>query len=322
MPFLIALVLGLGLTPLCLAAGRAAGLVDRPSGDGLKIHADPVPLTGGLAVAIAALAAAATVGPLPWWLPASVGASLALGTVDDARSLPPWVRLAVQGGIGGLLVAGGLRLGPMGALGSVGVVAAVIACMNAVNLMDGQDGLVGGLGAIAAAGLAVLLPAGGAGRGLALATAGATAAFLLWNRPPARVFLGDGGAYTLGTLLAVLAIDVGRSGWPPLLAAVVCLGVFAAELVTTVARRMLTLRSLLLGDRDHAYDLAARLLGSRARSTAFFWGLGMVSALAALRIEAGPPSLSIAVATAYGAVALISGWWLRLRIHRPEREMA
>jgi UDP-GlcNAc:undecaprenyl-phosphate GlcNAc-1-phosphate transferase len=319
-PFLIAFAVALVATPLCLVAGRAVGLVDRPSGDALKIHARPVPLTGGVAVALAALAGAAASGAMRWWLAASVAAALVVGIVDDARPLPPWVRLAAQAGIGGLLVTGGLRLGPAGLVGAVAVIATVLACTNAVNLMDGQDGLAGGLAAIAGVGLAFLLPGGTAGEALGLATAGAATAFLLWNRPPARIFLGDGGAYVLGTLLAVLAVAVGRGGWPELMAAGACLAVFAVELVTTMVRRLRSDRSVLLGDRDHAYDVAALVLGGRTASTALSWGLGVVSVLVAIPIHASPPGIATVLALTYGGVLVAAQALLRLRIRRLARE--
>ena len=82
------------------------------------------------------------------------------------------------------------------------VVAVTVLLINGVNLMDGLDMLAGGVAAVAALAFAVLLR--GPGRQLAVALAAALAGFLVFNRPPARVYLGDGGSYLLGTALAVL----------------------------------------------------------------------------------------------------------------------
>lgn len=313
MPFLIAFVASAAAMPVFLVAGRAAGLVDRPSGDGLKIHARPVPLTGGVAVAIGVVAGLPTAGPVPWWLPAAIALALAVGIVDDARSLPPWVRVVVQASAGVLLVGGGLRPEPLGVLAGVGVILVALACTNAVNLMDGQDGLAGGLAAVAAAGFVMLAP-GTEDRSLALAVCGALAAFLLWNRPPARVFLGNGGAYAVGVMLAVLASRTARSHWPSLLAAAVCLGPFAFELVSTVLRRSLRGRSLSMGDRGHAYDLAAELLGGRTRSTVLFLIVGAISIPVAVGVSRSALAVALVATAAYAGALALGG--LALDRHR------
>ena len=110
-----------------------------------------------------------------------------------------------------------------------------------------------------AVGFAVVLH--GAGRDLALALAAALVGFLVYNRPPARVYLGDGGSYLLGTALAVLLADAvgtrhghrrGHGGPGPG-------GVPAGEVAFAVVRRRRGHRSLLAGDRGHPYDrLVAR----------------------------------------------------------------
>jgi UDP-N-acetylmuramyl pentapeptide phosphotransferase/UDP-N-acetylglucosamine-1-phosphate transferase len=98
----------------------------------------------------------------------------------------------------------------------------------------------------------------------------------------------------------------------------VCLGVFVAELLTTIVRRIGSGRSLVLGDRDHAYDVTARRLGSRTRSTVLFWALGAASALVATGIEASRMGVGIALTAAYGCLALAAGALLR----RQAKEMA
>ncbi len=141
------------------------------------------------------------------------------------------------------------------------LVLATVACCNAVNMVDGQDGLAAGLGAIAALGLAAVLAAGAFATALPLALAGALAGFLVWNRPPARIFLGDGGAYAVGVLLAASAAQATSAGWHGLLAAGACLGVFAYELVATIARRLASSAPTVRGDRDHSYDRLAERAG-------------------------------------------------------------
>ncbi|HEV2928279.1 MAG TPA: hypothetical protein VGW74_06275, partial [Propionibacteriaceae bacterium] len=181
----------------------------------------------------------------------------------------------------------GLRIEALGALGAAGVILLVLLVANAVNVVDGQDGLAGGLALIGAAGLVGLEGgnAGGASWSVGLALAGGLVAFLLWNRPPARIFLGNGGAYAVGTLLSVPAATAAR-GWIGLAAGILCLGVFAFELVFTVVRRVRARSPVTAGDRGHSYDLAATSLGGRNRSTLLFLGIGILSAGAALLLDA------------------------------------
>lgn len=313
MPFLIGLAISVVLTPLAVLVGFATGLVDRPESgpqragvvDPLKIHRRPVPLLGGVAVTVAALVAWSIVdggvSPAVW---GAALVALAAGTADDARPLPPWIRVLLLAASGLLLVAGGFRLGSSALLGGAVAVVLVVGCANAVNIVDGQDGLAGGLAAIASLGLAFL--AGDPGRALGLALAGGLAGFLLWNRAPARIFLGNGGAYAVGVLLATLAIQVANvDGWRGLLASSLCLSVFAFELMATVGRRVRSGAPLASGDRDHAYDVLARRLGSRAQSTLVFWGLGAVALGAAAAVHVAPPLAAALVTTAAAFAAAV-----------------
>jgi phospho-N-acetylmuramoyl-pentapeptide-transferase len=108
--------------------------------------------------------------------------------------------------------------------------AAVVGAANAVNLTDGLDGLAGGLAAIAILGTTFLLPGAGFGeRAVAMSLAGGVFAFLVYNRHPARVFMGDTGALGLGAGLSAMAI---QQGWV-LLLLLLCL-VFALETMSVI----------------------------------------------------------------------------------------
>ncbi|MCI0633988.1 MAG: hypothetical protein L0206_08760 [Actinobacteria bacterium] len=312
MPFVGALVVSLVLTPLAAKLGSLAGIVDRP-GDDLKIHSDPVPVLGGPAVVVSTLAIAAAVGPgYPAAIAIGVAVALAAGLLDDLRPMPPWSRVVLLAVAGSVLVAGGLRLDPLGLLAGVAMVLVTVACANATNLLDGQDGLVGGLGLIAALGLTALAAGGGTSSDatmLGLALAGALAGFLVFNRPPARIYLGNGGAYAVGTLLAVLsALVVARSGWEGVLTSGICLGVFVFELVLTTMRRTRSRRPMATGDRQHAYDLVAERIG-RTRSTLVFWAAGIVAAGLALLADALGTAGAAAVAVVVAGAATVV--WLR-----------
>jgi UDP-GlcNAc:undecaprenyl-phosphate/decaprenyl-phosphate GlcNAc-1-phosphate transferase len=325
MPFFIAIALGLVLTWVARRLGLATGLVDRPAADSgpagedrLKIHAVPIPVLGGLGVMAATLVTLLVIGhELPALVVAGVVVATGIGLVDDAWPLPASVRILALAAAG-MLLAAGLPLDPVGSLSRAGellllaragVVVLLLLLANAVNLIDGQDGLAGGLGAIATAGLAAVIAANGHSDApvLAVVLAGALVGFLAWNLPPARVFLGNGGAYGLGSLLTVLAAQATvLHGYHGLLAAGLCLGVFAFELSFTVVRRLVSSQRLATGDRRHSYDLLGRSRGNRDRSTLALWTLGAVSAgagYAADQVSLAAAGTTIAVAFVMGTAA-------------------
>jgi UDP-GlcNAc:undecaprenyl-phosphate/decaprenyl-phosphate GlcNAc-1-phosphate transferase len=287
--FLIALGLGIVLTPLARRAGLAAGVLDRPDGRELKIHRDAVPLLGGAAVVVAAIAADAIGGDrLHAGLLVAVALGFVPGLVDDVRPLSPWPRLAMQVAAGGALAAGGSRLSVGGAAGVVGVIALTVALTNAVNLVDGQDMLGGGVAALAALGLGGLARvAGYGGSTLAFATAGGLIAFLIWNKPPAKIFLGNGGAYAVGVLLAASAASASVHGARSFLAAAACCGILALELAFTAGRRVISRTPIGVGDRGHSYDLLSVRIG-RSKTVAWFLAAQAVAVASAFAIRAIP----------------------------------
>jgi UDP-GlcNAc:undecaprenyl-phosphate GlcNAc-1-phosphate transferase len=309
--FFLAIALSLVLTWVARRLGLATGLVDRPAAatagpatDQLKIHTEPIPVLGGLGVMVAALGTLLLTGNSP---PAAVIGGIALaagiGFLDDARPLRPSVRILTLAVAGGLLAAG-LSLDALGPFARPGVVLLLLLLANAVNLIDGQDGLAGGLGAIAAGGMAAVVAVNSGNPDVAVALAGALIGFLAWNLPPARIFLGNGGAYGLGALLTVLAAQsTAGHGWHGLLAAALCLGVFAFELTFTVVRRLVASQGLATGDRRHSYDLIGRSRGNRDRSTLALWTMGAVVAGAGYAAD----QVSLAAAVTTIAVAFVIG---------------
>ncbi len=266
--------------PGMIALARRRGWMDVPGGDALKVHARPVPRVGGLAMAVAWAGvtaagawrdrgvAAAFLAALP-----ALGVA-ALGARDDRAHLPRGLRLAVEAALGILAGVLAVSLGVLPAAPGLGTgvpglagAAALLACfavvsVNAMNLQDGRDGLAGTVtvvGGAVAAGVAALR-----GRpdlaAVAAGTVGLAVGFLPWNLPPARVFMGDAGAYLLGFLRAVPAVGLALHDGTPrgLAGGILLLGLPAVEAATTAARRAARGAPLFPGDRDHLYDRMAR----------------------------------------------------------------
>ena len=245
---LVAFAVAVVLTPIAIRVALRTGVVDRPGA--LKVQEVPVAYLGGVAV-FGGLAAGLLVHSGRPRLLLPLALALALGLADDLADLPPRVRLACEAVIG---VAAAVVVPAIpGPLGYVITAVAVVGLLNAVNLLDGLDALASGVAAVSAIGFALLGPGP---RPLGLALAGALCGFLVFNRPPARIYLGDAGAYLVGTALALacasaLHADGAVTTWAalPLLVAVP-----VTDTAVAILRRRRAGAPLFAGDRSHVYD--------------------------------------------------------------------
>jgi phospho-N-acetylmuramoyl-pentapeptide-transferase len=158
-------------------------------------------------------------------------------------------------------------------------VLAIVGTANAVNLTDGMDGLAGGLSVIAVGTLVLLLPNAQAGeKAVAISLCGALVAFLIFNRYPARVFMGDTGALAIGYALAAMAIQQGVMLLLPLIGLVFVLETLSviiqvAYFKATGGRRVFTMTPIHYTFHHHGW--------TENRIALTFWAAGLVSALAA-----------------------------------------
>lgn len=235
--------------------GPRLGFVDMPDRDArLKVHRRPAVPLGGIGVFAGVHLGLAVGDRFNLGLFVASAVVLVLGLIDDRLGLSPIVRLGVELTAGVLLMGFAFEdsLGPARFL--IGVIIVVIT-INAVNLFDGLDGLAGSAAIVAAIGLALMAANRDIEPAFSLILAVALVGFLPLNWHPARVFLGDNGAYVVGLLLAFAMLQVGRGGSLIELAAPVSLlGVFALDLVVAILRRLLNARPLFEGDRSHIYD--------------------------------------------------------------------
>jgi phospho-N-acetylmuramoyl-pentapeptide-transferase len=161
-------------------------------------------------------------------------------------------------------------------------VIAIVATANAVNITDGMDGLAGGLSVIAIATMVLFLPGAQAGeKAVAMVLCGALVAFLVFNRHPARVFMGDTGALAIGYALAAMAVQQGML----LLLLIVAL-VFVLETLSVIiqvayfkatgGRRIFTMTPIHYTFHHEGW--------SENRIALTFWGAGLVSAIGAVAL--------------------------------------
>lgn len=245
-----------------------------------SLHATPTPRIGGLGIM-------AGVGVASAWqadatlLPIILAAfALAMVSVlDDVRGLPVALRFLAHfvAAVACLLALGldGWALLP--------ATLAVVWMTNLYNFMDGSDGLAGGMAAIGFGALALAAWLGGA-PGLAMfcaSTATAALAFLRFNFPPARVFMGDAGSIPLGFLAAALGIDGATHGVWPWLFPLLVFSPFIVDASVTLARRALRGEKIWRAHRSHYYQRVV-LLGATHRRLALaaYALMLLVSALA------------------------------------------
>lgn len=243
------------MTPIAIRVAHRTGMVDRPGS--LKVQSTPVAYLGGVAVFAGVSGALAATTPR---LLIPLALALLLGLFDDRLDISPRIRViceAVIALIGGALVPAG-----DGALGVAITALLILGLLNAVNLLDGLDGLAAGVCSASAIGFAFISedlrledP-----KLLALSLLGALIGFLIFNRPPAQIYLGDAGAYLIGVALAILAAlslkgasttSASVAIWAalPLIVAVPILDTLVA-----ILRRLRAGDPIFSGDRSHIYD--------------------------------------------------------------------
>jgi UDP-N-acetylmuramyl pentapeptide phosphotransferase/UDP-N-acetylglucosamine-1-phosphate transferase len=309
--------------------------------DPLRAGPGDVPLLGGVAVLLGILGAlwaanragltgagagaAGAFVPFAWML---AGYTL-LGLLDDLWPIPVWTRLCVEFTLAAIAIAAMLHARAPVPAGAVLPLIATGAlwftfAANAVNMVDNADGLAAGAGLLTGLGLAAA--AAGIGRSAALAASGALAGFLLWNRPPARIYLGDAGALPLGGLFALLlaggmARHPAGAAWPgpSVVVAAVALTLIAGYLlfdpIYAVVGRLARGRAPWRGGVDHPSHDLTRAFGSWPRA------LATTLAVQAFSVATGLLVLRGAVPAAAAFVALLP--WIALlataRAHRGSR---
>ena len=231
-----------------------------------SLHVTPTPRIGGLGI-MAGVGVAS-----PWLatgslLPVMLGALALAGVslLDDLRGLPVALRFLAH------FVAAAACLLALGVSGwaLVGAIVAVVWMTNLYNFMDGSDGLAGGMAAI---GFAALALAAWLGNAFELATlcasiAAAALAFLHFNFPPARVFMGDAGSIPLGFLAATLGIlGVKQNVWSWVFPVLV-FSPFILDASVTLVRRALRGEKVWQAHRSHYYQRLV-LLGASHRQLA------------------------------------------------------
>jgi UDP-GlcNAc:undecaprenyl-phosphate GlcNAc-1-phosphate transferase len=323
-PYLGGVAIALGITIITLAAVYVGGNQDGNNADQLKD------------LALTVLLPALVLG--------------AMGLFDDLRSLSPWPRLITQSVVGivvaFVIVNNGTIGTPFGTTnmprGSAAYVEGVtssglgngswlntlitilwiVGICNSINFFDNLDGAASGAVAIAA--LGVFFIAFDRGQelvsALSIVTAGATIGFLMWNKSPAKIYMGDAGALFLGIIISVATIRLNPGitpTWKSLTIPVILLAVPLLDTCVAVFSRLARGLSPLTGGKDHLSHRLVRAGLSRRVAAVGLWSASGVCAVVAVLVYQYPDSLGSLLITAFGALWLMA---LALFLRTPSQD--
>jgi UDP-GlcNAc:undecaprenyl-phosphate GlcNAc-1-phosphate transferase len=332
MAFGMALASAIVLTPLARSFALWLGIVDRPDG-GRKLQKRAVPLFGGVAVYLALVLGVLVATffadeqqpellELSRVLIAATGFVCLFGCVDDTWDLSPRFKLLLQTCSVLPIVLEGYSIERLYAfgqpfeLGWLGVPITVlwlVACINALNLLDGMDGLASLVGLSTAAMLAIIaLNLGHSHVSLiAIALAGALVGFLLYNLPPASIYLGDSGSMVIGMVIGLLGMQAALKTPATLsiTAPAVLMSIPMLDTLLAIVRRKLSGQRFDSADRGHIHH---RLL---ERGLNNWQALGVIGLLCVLTGSAAAAAIFLRSDGVAWAIALsLVVFLVRLRV--------
>ena len=323
---------GLLTWPIRLLAIRI-GAMDKPNLE-RKTQKEPVPYLGGasIAIAVTALAYAGVVAsdftttnfPLASYVLIPALAMGAMGLIDDLRGLPALPRLFFQTVIAIAVSLVLINTNTVGVAFDDSIINRgltifwIVGICNSINFFDNLDG--GAAGTVAVVTLGIFYIAYNQGQesvsALAITTAGATLGFLIWNKQPAKIYMGDAGALFLGVVISVLTIRVNpgiNPSWKSLVLMPILLAVPILDTTVAVTSRIYRRLSPLTGGKDHLSHRLVRKGLTQKTAAIALWAGSALFALLAIGIYNSPTSLGtslIYLAAAIWAGALI--YFLRI----------
>lgn len=304
-------------------------LIDQPNDR--SSHSRPTPRGGGLSIVLASMLGAAILswlGFIEHRLLAALlvgGATIAgVGFVDDRKGVRPVVRLIVHflaAAAAVALIRGTptLELGhlhfELGFAGSILAVVCLVWTINLFNFMDGIDGIAASEAVFvtfASAALMMALQGISGPAVMSLIVGAASSGFLVWNWPPARIFLGDVGSGYLGYSIGLLALAAAKQGDLQVIPSLILGGVFFVDATLTLVRRLARGEPAHQAHRTHAYQWLAVRWASHVRVTLLVLAVNVVWLLpfacwAALHEEHAPWTLLALLPIAIGCLFIGSG---------------
>lgn len=294
-----ALVLSVWMTRRLCDPASLFHILDHPNERSL--HTRPTPRSGGLGILTGWLAGSVVVGvalgvsPLLFWLCAALLPLAVVSFMDDHAGVSVVLRFSVHAGCAALLVWGaglvldrglvpGLSQPRYKGVGELLAFFYIVWMVNLYNFMDGMDGLAGGMAVVGFGSFAVLGCMAGHGlfTAVSLATAAASGGFLLFNFPPARIFMGDVGSSTLGLLAAALALWATRDGVFPFWIGLLVFSPFIVDTTTTLVRRLFRGEKVWQAHKTHYYQRLVQLGWGHKKTVLWEYALMLACGLSAI----------------------------------------
>jgi UDP-N-acetylmuramyl pentapeptide phosphotransferase/UDP-N-acetylglucosamine-1-phosphate transferase len=317
-PVLAAFTVSLACLALLLSPRGRRILLDRPNERSL--HREPVPRSGGIAIALGTAAGLALAPAIPLAAFGLAAALSALSLADDIRPMPTLLRLTAH-----LAAAAALTTAEFGGrelwLAPV-LVLALAWYANLYNFMDGSDGLAGGMAVVGFGAYAWAAQVAGhaALAGSSAIVAVACLAFLPFNFHPARLFMGDVGSIPLGFLAGALGLIGWRDDAWPLWFPLLVFAPFVGDASLTLLRRLLRRERVWQAHKEHYYQRLARMgFGHRRTAWVEYVAMAACAGLALLAREAGAMVQAAALGAAAAGLALLA-LWIDLRWSRYLRD--
>jgi UDP-GlcNAc:undecaprenyl-phosphate GlcNAc-1-phosphate transferase len=250
-----------------------------------------------------------------------------MGLFDDLRSLSPWPRLITQTVVGSIvafvIVENGTIGTPFGQasatdsgswINTAVTIFWIVGICNSINFFDNLDGAASGAVAIAALGVFVIAFDRGQElvSALSIVTAGATIGFLMWNKSPAKIYMGDAGALFLGIIISVATIRLNPGitpTWQSLAIPVILLAVPLLDTCVAVFSRLARGLSPLTGGKDHLSHRLVRAGLSRPMAAIALWAASVACAMFAIGVYFFADSLGLLLIVVFAV-----GWLIALTL--------
>ena len=314
----------LGLTPITRRIAMRLGVVAAPSQR--NIHTQRMPLMGGVAIYLAFVLSVLLFSP-PGYLE-ELGAVVAgatllawIGYLDDRRDLSPRIRLLAMTLAALVAALAGVQIQLFGSV-LVDIPLTlfwIVALVNAINWIDNMDGLAAGSSAIASGFFLLIAVTQGQilVSMLAAAIFGGVIGFLTYNFNPSSTFMGDMGAYTLGFVLAILAIKLKFETQPLNVTWMVPIFALALPIVDinlAILTRLVERRPLMQGGKDHVSHRIMSIGFTQRQTLLILYGFSFLFGLTALAISQLEPSQARGIGVlALGLMALLFGLLILIR---------
>lgn len=291
---LISFIVSLILVPICKKVAIHVGAMDIPNKR--KVHKVPMPRLGGLAIYLSFLICYMFFGQMTNQMLSIVIASFVIilfGLIDDINPLKARYKLIGQL-IAGLIIVyyGNIVLQDVyifnyyinfGALAPYLTLFFIVACINAINLIDGLDGLASGVSSIYFLTIAIIAiitnRIGGLDIILSIIMLGSTLGFLIFNFPPAKIFMGDTGSQFLGFMIAIISLlGFKNVTFNSFVVPIVILAIPIFDTLFAILRRLLKGESIGTPDKEHFHHQLLKMKFSTRKTVLIIYLINLAFA--------------------------------------------